>query len=110
MILRLKIFAKYYFLNLKILGRLQKQYRKYRLSEERYIDKRYRILRDRLDKSNGTDAAKNFLYDLLDLQSNMNITLKVYETKEEELRDSILAAELHEATEIWNSLDPADIY
>lgn len=88
---------------------MQKKYREYRLDEERYIMKRDRILKDRLDRSNGSNEAKNYLYELLDLQSNMNITLKVYETKEEEMRHSMLINVLQEATEIWNLLDPAHI-
>ncbi|CAG9536836.1 unnamed protein product [Cercopithifilaria johnstoni] len=90
-------------------AKIKKEFRQYRLDEERYIVKRDRILRDRLDRSNGSDAAKNYLYELLDLQSNMNITLKAYEIKEEEMRHSILFDILKEATEIWNLLDPAHI-
>uniref|UniRef100_A0A1I7VJP4 DUF3848 domain-containing protein n=1 Tax=Loa loa TaxID=7209 RepID=A0A1I7VJP4_LOALO len=86
-----------------------KQYRQYRRDEERYIAKRDRVLKDRLDRANGSNEAKNYLYELLNLQSNMNITLKVYETTEEEMRHSILATILQEATDIWNLLDPAHI-
>ncbi|VDN87803.1 unnamed protein product [Brugia pahangi] len=39
----------------------------------------------------------------------MSITLKVYETREEEMRHYILATVLREATKIWNLLDPAHI-
>uniref|UniRef100_A0A0R3RNE8 DUF148 domain-containing protein n=1 Tax=Elaeophora elaphi TaxID=1147741 RepID=A0A0R3RNE8_9BILA len=94
---------------IKVAKLLQKQYRQYRQAEERYIAKRDRILKDRLERSNGSAAAKNYLHELLDLQSNMNITLKLYEKKEEEMRHAILAEVLQEATEIWNSLDPAHI-
>ncbi|KAK6114238.1 hypothetical protein QQG55_56920 [Brugia pahangi] len=88
---------------------IKKKYREYRLHEERYIKQRDQVLRDRLDQVNGSNAAKNYLYELLDLQSNMSITLKVYETREEEMRHYILATVLQEATKIWNLLDPAHI-
>ncbi|VBB30096.1 unnamed protein product [Acanthocheilonema viteae] len=90
-------------------AQIKRQYRQYRLDEERYIVKRDRILRDRLDRSNGSNAAKNYLYELLDLQSNLNITLGLYNSKEEEMRHSIFIDVLQEATEIWNLLDPANI-
>uniref|UniRef100_A0A8R1XUH1 SXP/RAL-2 family protein Ani s 5-like cation-binding domain-containing protein n=1 Tax=Onchocerca volvulus TaxID=6282 RepID=A0A8R1XUH1_ONCVO len=90
-------------------AKIKKEYRQYRLSEERYIEKRDRILRKRLDKTNGSDIAKKFLYELLDLQKNMDITLKMYEAAEEEMRNSLTITVLREATKIWNSLDPAHI-
>ncbi|VDM91389.1 unnamed protein product [Litomosoides sigmodontis] len=90
-------------------AKIKSQYHQYRLDEEQYIAKRDRILRDRLDGSNGSDAAKNYLRKLLDLQSNMDITLKAYETAEEEMRHSVLFDVLQEATELWNLLDAAHI-
>ncbi|EFO18757.1 hypothetical protein LOAG_09738 [Loa loa] len=102
---RVEVFFIKHLLN----SHFQKQYRQYRRDEERYIAKRDRVLKDRLDRANGSNEAKNYLYELLNLQSNMNITLKVYETTEEEMRHSILATILQEATDIWNLLDPAHI-
>lgn len=57
----------------------------------------------------GSDEARNYLYELLDLQSDMNVTFKVYEMREEEMRHLIPPTILKEATKIWNSLDPAHI-
>ncbi|VDO41654.1 unnamed protein product [Onchocerca flexuosa] len=90
-------------------AKIKKEYRQYRLKEERYIEKRDQILRSRLDKINGSDVAKKYLYELLDLQKNMDITLKMYETAEEEMRNSLTISALREATKIWNSLDPAHV-
>ncbi|KAM3727968.1 Uncharacterized protein ACO02O_04585 [Dirofilaria immitis] len=79
-------------------AKIKRDYRVYRLAEERYIEKRDQVLRDRLERTNCSDVAKNFLYELLDLQKNMDITLKMYEAAEEEMRNSISITMLREAT------------
>ncbi|MCP9265298.1 hypothetical protein DINM_020560 [Dirofilaria immitis] len=78
-------------------AKIKRDYRVYRLAEERYIEKR------------DQRCSKEFLYELLDLQKNMDITLKMYEAAEEEMRNSISITMLREATKVWNSLNPAYI-
>ncbi|VDN36337.1 unnamed protein product [Gongylonema pulchrum] len=87
-------------------SKVGEMYKQYLEEEFQYLATRFAVLKGRLDKAEGSEAAKNFLYELLALQHNLNISLGDYEEREESMRHEIPQYVLQEATTIWNSLKP----